>query len=268
MNKNLPTPPSGRGGLQTSYGRPGGPGFLTYNRPTQPMRGPQEFALAAAVAGHNDPQQSIPRRRETQDQPRDMSGTYSPPRSDTPVLTETPSRPLRETGFGRPGGPRAVGPPIAPSAVAPAPGGVQTDHTGYQPYAGREVAMVRMSGPAIAVTADSDTNPGVGGLQLGHDGPVARSGNFREDFTPGEGTSAAEGVSTRRAVRDLVRRNGGMPAETESPMSRMRAGGLRNTMQSHEAGPGGLGVSPPGANTGQGFESHDGPADGSGPEKY
>lgn len=265
MNKpNLPTPPSGRGAVQTSLGRPGGPGFQTYNPPRETMQGPRAWAVRI----DNESRSSINLSRPGQEQPRDDATAYMFPKPNVPDPAAGRPSTAPETGLGRPGGPRAVGAAYPSLARAPAPGGVETDMTGRQPYAGRDAAMERTTGPAISATADSETHPGAGGLSTAMSGPVGRSGNFPGNFDPRMDTSAAaEGLAKRNALRALARGNGGVPADLENPTPRMRFGGLRDTMQSHEAGAGGIGISPPGPNLGQGYESHNGPGDGSGPEK-
>jgi len=242
--KSLSTPSSGRGTVQTGMGRTGGPTPGAYRPPPGRTSAPADFALPAAVAGHNDPQQSIPRARPTQAQPRDNAMAYMAPKPEyTAASAGTAPKPAHETGLGRPGGPRAVGAYAMPMANEPSGGGVQTDHTGRQPYAGREPMMVPGGQPAPGVTADSETNPGVGGLVTGHDGPLARSGNTPQSYRPSDSSSAAEeGVAVRNMVRAIARGNGGVPADLESP-GRAR-------------GP--VGINPPGADRGQGYESHDG----------
>ena len=129
--------------------------------------------------------------------------------------------------------------------------------------------MARYSGPPVSAQAPMPAE-GRAGLETGHDGPLRQSGNFpgafdsRGDQTPSAGQ---EGERTRNAVRELVRRNGGAPADLERPMARGRSGGLMTSYESHQAGQEAVGVNPPGPMAGGSFESHDGPSDGSGPEK-
>lgn len=237
-------PTADKKSVSTGYGKPGGPSFGAYNPLPTSASAPTAFARAAAVAGHNDPQQSIPQVRETQAQPRDTAGAYSVPR---PSYTAPSSGRPGSGGVERQGGrqgPSRIGTYAEPMAVAPRGPGVQTDHTGRQPYAGREPAMAPMAGPSVGVTAESETRPGRGPLQQGHDGPAPRSGNFPGAFSGGgddQGSAAEEGLRTRDAVRALVRRNGATPADTETP-GRFRA----------------IGVNPPGADRGEGYESHEG----------
>ena len=259
---NLPQIPSGRGTVATDYGKPGGPAFGPYGVVGPPRSAGEEFGFAEAVRGHNRPMQSIGYPRPTQSQPRDRPTASANPgqASYTPSGTGRPPADGHDSAFARPGAPPNMREAPSPYGATPSGGSLQTDMTGRQPMTGREPMMVRGSGPAVSARTDSDTNPGRGGLEEGMTGPRPAAGNgpnaivlSRGDNT---GTAAAEGQRARSALLSLVRQNGGMPADLENPTARGRAEGLRDTMQSHEAGGDGLGVYPPGRERGPGMESH------------
>jgi hypothetical protein len=269
---DLPQIPTGHGRVEQALGRTGGPSFGSYERvPGGQTPPPRQFALDASLAGHNRPVQSNDQQRPTQLQRRDSFGQYQDARADyvspaTGSATVTP----RPTAWGRPGAGSATGPPPLPMARAPQGGGVEQGHDGPVPYAGRAPMMTQMRAPAVPEGLSDDTNPGTGGLEQGMEGPKPPSGNSPGNFASrGDetGSAAAEGVRTRNAVRALARSRGGTPADLENAPSRMRAGGMNQSMESLQAGPGGLGINPPGAERGPGMESHEGSGDGYGPAR-
>lgn len=135
-------------------------------------------------------------------------------------------------------------------------GAIDTSMTGRQPYAGRDPMMGRVAAPSLAMEAPQRPALGAGPAAYGMTGQQPMPyGNSPGDFhaAAGEG-DAASGARIRSQIREMVRGNGGMPAELEAAM---RSGNPSVSFQSHQAGRGSVGLNPAGPSRGTGYESHE-----------
>jgi hypothetical protein len=259
--KHLELIRSGHGAVQQGHsganaGRDGGVRPSAYAAPALGVTPPPMVGIRPADARHTATPESIPGlRRPDQDYSGDHPSPYRPAQIDRRAdATGRPPRGQEHVG-GRTIGTRRLTDGTVPVMIVPPSTGIETDLTGRQPNAGRDVPLGAHSAPSVSGSYPNIPT-GRGTVEQGHDGPRHPSGNSPGSFRPGGLSAGAESDRTVAAVFELARSRGGTPDSLGTPKTRM--GGMRTSYESHDAGMGGVGVYPAGANRGGSMESHDG----------